>query len=181
MWAAWFFRNKQVFQRQNGDSFTNWCPPISGWVKVNFDAHVNYCTERGLGVVFRDDHGKLLLAAVRRNRCNWDVDVSEAAAALFGVELAVRFGYNNIQLEGDFMNVISAIENNVDGLSPIHLFYDHIVALCSSLSGFGCSHIKRAGNTLAHLVARWDTGLAYEKVCMDPFPQGLQTLAELDL
>lgn len=161
--------------------FMSWCPPTHGWIKINFDANVLDGTSCGLGVIFRDERGKILLASVRRIQSNWNVDVCEVAAALFGVELAVQFAYSHVQLKGDSMYVMSAIENSLEGLSPIHLIYDHIVVLCSSFNGFGCSFVKRNGNTLAHLVARWDTDLASEKLFMDPFPQGFITLAELDL
>lgn len=59
-----------------------WGPPFSGWIKINFDAHVNHGIYRGLGVVCRDDRGKLLLAAVRRLKCIWEVNVCEAAVPL---------------------------------------------------------------------------------------------------
>ena len=42
--------------------FVSWTPPNLGWVKVNFDANVATGTNRGLGVVIRDEHGKMLVA-----------------------------------------------------------------------------------------------------------------------
>ena len=129
-------------------------PSNPGWVKANFDANVATRTNRGLGVVIRNEHGKMLVAGVRRVFSHWSVDVCEAVAAHFGIELATRFGLNHIHLEGDSMTVVSAIENRAEGFSPIHLIYDSIFALSSSLLNFGCSYVKRYGNTLAHLVAR---------------------------
>ena len=46
---------------------------------------------------------------------------------------------------------------------------------------FDCSFVRRNGNTLAHLIVRWDTRLANEKICTNPFPQGLLTLSDLIL
>ena len=63
----------------------------------------------------------------------------------------------------------------------LHLFYDSIFALSTCFLNFSCSFVRRNGNSVAHLIARWDTILVNEKIYMDPFPQGLQTLAELDL
>ena len=48
---------------------------------------------------------------------NWAVNVCEAAATLYGIELAVRFGYSHVHLEGDSMIIVSAIENKVEGLT----------------------------------------------------------------
>ena len=80
--------------------FHSWSPALPGWFKVNFDAYVVVGANRGLGAVVQDDKGTLLVAGVRRMLSKWFVNVPEAIAAHFGVELAVRFGYNNVILEG---------------------------------------------------------------------------------
>ncbi|CAO2831832.1 unnamed protein product [Amaranthus hypochondriacus] len=91
MWAAWFCRNKEVMTGTNCDahqtaisfakllsdyqgysqisvslppwvlSFQRWEPPLEGWAKINFDAHVGTALRRGLGVVIRDHNGKAYL------------------------------------------------------------------------------------------------------------------------
>ena len=48
--------------------FSSWSPPLDSWVKINFDVHVSHKTHRGLGVVLRDNSGKLLLVGIRRVR-----------------------------------------------------------------------------------------------------------------
>lgn len=66
------------------------------------------------------------------------------------------------------------------GASPIYHIYDDIIKLSKSFNVFVSTHIKRVGNTVAHLVARWDTKGSSELVCMNSFPQSILTLAELD-
>ena len=97
--------------------------------------------------------------------------MSQAAAALLCLESAARYGFEYVQLECDALNMLTAINGGMDGSSPLHLIYDSIVALCPNFMGFSCSFVKRNGNTLVHLVARWDIGSANEKIWMDPFPQ----------
>lgn len=160
--------------------YQTWCPPSAGWVKINFDAHIGAGLVRGLGVVVRDENGKLLVAGVRRVYANWSVEISEAVAAKFGVELVVRLGYQWVHLEGDSLSVVRAIENREAGLSHIHLVFDDIFRLSSSFDDFGCSFVRRNGNSLAHHVARWETGNASEKICMEPFPQSVLALANVD-
>ena len=106
--------------------FQVWQAPLDASVKVNFDAHVACGNRRGLGVVIRDNVGKLLLAGARCSKANWSPEVSEAATALYGVELEVGFGYQCVHLEGDSMNVIRAIDQRIDGFSPIQLLYDKL-------------------------------------------------------
>ncbi|CAO2837228.1 unnamed protein product [Amaranthus hypochondriacus] len=160
--------------------FSSWHPPLDTWVKINFDAHVPSGNRRGLGIVARDKNGKLLVAGVRRVVAKWSVETSEAAAALFAVELMARLGYRLIHLEGDALPVVLTIDNRSDGYSPIHTIYDKLYSVISLFDGFVCSHVSRSGNTLAHAIARWDTGVASERICMDPFPQELLTLAGFD-
>lgn len=88
----------------------------------------------------------------RRVRANWSVEISECAAALFGVELALRYGYSMTQLESDSMVVVQAIEQKVEGHTPFHMLLDNILHLSRTLDCFGCSFVKRGGNTLAHLI-----------------------------
>lgn len=136
---------------------------------------------RGLGVVCRDDHGKLLVVGTKKCQAMWDATTTEAAAALYAMELATHMGYTHISLEGDAMVVTSAIAKKDRGLTPIFLFYDKIQLLSSNFVGFECMHVSRKGNIVAHLVARRDMENVDEKICMNPFPLGIQTLADIDL
>lgn len=60
------------------------------------------------------------------------------------------------------------------------LLYEDIKRLNQAFTSFICSHIRRAGNTLAHLIARYDTSESMF-VWFDNFSQNFFTLAELDL
>lgn len=97
------------------------------------------------------------------------------------MKVAKRMGFNLIHLEVEAINVLSAISSKDNRLAPIHLVYACIFYLLSYLDGFQCSFVRRCGNTLAHMVARWDTGASHEKICMATFPDCLLTLEELNL
>lgn len=156
--------------------FQAWRPPLVNWVKVNVDAFVPSHPHRGLGFVLRDSDGKILVAGVRCAVATWSSDISEAAAVLFCVEVAVRLGYRSVHLEGDSINVIRTIESSVSGCSPIHLLYDRISSLVSSFDAFCVSYVSRKGNSLAHVMARWDPSPSLEKLYMHSFPHELASL-----
>ena len=42
-------------------SLQKWQPPCNGWVKINFDVHLNTGCTRGLGIAIRNHRGELLL------------------------------------------------------------------------------------------------------------------------
>lgn len=162
-------------------SFQKWKPPEDGWVKVNFDAHVSPHMIRGMGFVFRDAAGKPLLTGTRRSKANQSPLTTEAAAALFGLETAARLGYDNIHLEGDSLTVLHAIQCKELGSTYFSALIDRILDLSSRFINFKCSFVRRHRNTVAHMIARWDTDDAGEKICMNPFSPSLQTLVVLDL
>ncbi|XP_021866523.1 uncharacterized protein [Spinacia oleracea] len=162
-------------------SNASWLPPPSNCVKLNVDAHVLEGNGVSFGAVIRDEEGKLLVAAVKRIGANWQPEMAEAGAARYGVELARRLGYSSVILESDSLKVVRAIKTRQEGVSPIYILYDDIVGTCSEFFQFMCVHVRRTGNTLAHCIARWETGIDSERICMNSFPQSLTTLAELDL
>lgn len=96
---------------------------------------------------------------------------------LFGIQLAHMLGLSKVLLESDANNAVLAIRNKYAGYSPIHLVYDDISNLSSSFDCFSITHVRRADNTLAHLVARWNSRGCNEYVCLGMFPPCLMTLA----
>ena len=156
-----------------------WSPPEENWVKINVDAHVAMEANRGLGAVIRDSNGTLLAAGVKRVCALWSLDISELAAAVYGMELAIFLGYSYVQHEGDNLNVMKSINSKLTGCSPFFLLYQlHLLVL--SLAGFNSS-IVGCDNTVAHMVARWKLGSFEKIIYMYPFPQILVTLVSLDL
>ncbi|CAO2816134.1 unnamed protein product [Amaranthus hypochondriacus] len=161
-------------------SSSHWSPPDEGWIKINVDAHVATGV-RGVGMVARDSAGNLLLAGVRRVHAHWSPVIAEMAAAVYGVEVAIRMGYRFVHLEGDNATVIEYINKGAASCSPLFLLLDRVLQLSQSFLGFKCSSIRRSGNTVAHMVARWNSHTGGDNIYMHPFPQSLVTLASIDL
>lgn len=47
-------------------SFNSWQAPAVGVFKINFDTHVGPGMNCGLGIVIRDDRGKIIVTGTRR-------------------------------------------------------------------------------------------------------------------
>ncbi|XP_021749910.1 uncharacterized protein LOC110715631 [Chenopodium quinoa] len=152
-------------------SNTAWKPPEQQFVKVNVDAYVPGNAGVSLGVVIRDENGALLCVAVQKTGCRWQSDYAEAAAARYGVEVASRLGYAYVVLECDALNVVRAVAENQQGAAPIFTFDEDIRRISVVFSSFKCCHVRCVGNTVAHLVARWESEINSERVCMNCSPK----------
>ncbi|CAO2817780.1 unnamed protein product [Amaranthus hypochondriacus] len=135
--------------------------------------------ERGLGVVARDSNGQLLTAVVTRVQAS--PELSELQAAIHGMDLAFCLGYSYIILEGDSATVINGIRRHLSRYFPLFLLFDYIETLKPFFLGFRCSLVRKNGNMVAHLVARWNSSRIGKSVFVSPFPQSLVSLASLDL
>ncbi|KAL2906587.1 Sperm-specific antigen 2, partial [Bienertia sinuspersici] len=162
-------------------SFTGlWQRPPAGVIKVNVDAHMGADGKAGLGAVMRDENGVVLLLGVRHCLVK-NVEQAEAMAVRYGIMLARRFGFQCIMVESDAANVVNIINSRLEGYSSLHIVYDDIGFESLYFQFFSCTHVRRVGNTVAHLVARLNTMGSVELICMSNFPQSILTLAENDL
>ena len=162
-------------------SAASWAKPQTGVIKVNVDAHIVTGEYTSLGVVLRDANGVVQMMATKIMVGSREPSLAEAEAVRYGIQVARRAGYDKVWVESDAQTVVRSVQSKEYGLAPIYLIYEDIRNLAKSFIYFHFSHVKRAGNTVAHLVARWDTRSSDELVCMFPIPQSIMTLAELDL
>ncbi|XP_021723114.1 uncharacterized protein LOC110690559 [Chenopodium quinoa] len=160
---------KPSVQQVQGSSVVWKCPPM-GCIKANVDAYVPSAGSAGLGVVFRDDKGCLIMTATKKVELS-NPECVEAQAVRYALRLTLRFGYINLWVESDAINVINTISSHDGGLSPIHLVYDDIRVDRARFNVCLFSHAKRNCNTVAHLIARDDTGGNAEYIRFTNFPQ----------
>ena len=107
--------------------------------------------------------------------------MAEAAAARYGVMIARRFGFTKVCLEGDSLSVVSSLCSKQLGFAPIFSLFSDVLTLSEVFTAISFCHVRRAGNTVAHLMARWNVQGNVETVCTNSFPQSILTLAEMDL
>lgn len=105
-------------------------------------------------MVIRGANGEVLLAAVRRMQAHGFAALPEAAAAKFGLLLARNYGFPRVEVETDALNLSKAIYSKKMGWSPLNLLVEDIWLVGNNIDSFYVSHVKRGGNTVAHLVAR---------------------------
>ncbi|KAJ8444440.1 hypothetical protein Cgig2_005962 [Carnegiea gigantea] len=147
-----------------------WEKPTEDFVKVNVDAALIYDGCVGLGVVCRNEEGKIVTMAVKRLKVNWKSKLAD-----------LRLGYTRLVLESDSLLLISSLDRSGDDITMEQLVTDDILHLSSFFENFRYLHVKRVGNCVAHFVAKLNPSTVDEHVWVDNFSQGVVALADSDL
>ena len=124
----------------------------------------------GMGVVVRDCDRRILLMVVRWFRARWQATLGKAIAARFGLQLAIQHGFTAIEMEGDAYNLSKVVDLKRNGHSPLDLVVEDIWQMGDSLADFSITHVKRGGNTVAHLIACLHPSNGVEQIFVDNFP-----------
>ena len=132
-----------------------WVPPPSGLYKINVDDAI-FPTKKlaGIGVVIRDQQGKLLAALCRKIRAQMGVLEVQAKAYEAGVLLARHLGLKNGVLVGDFVIVSNALKQVSQPPTLVAAIVEGIHVLISDVGVVGYSHVRSTGNKLAHILAQ---------------------------
>lgn len=127
-----------------------WKPPDRPFIKINFDAAIYTNGEYRIAAVARDGAGDCVRWKVQKLRGSPAPVVAETCAARLACLLAQQMGWAHVQLEGDSMQVISALNHrDGDNLTPFSAVISACISLISSFSTFTASFIRRKGNLLA--------------------------------
>ncbi len=101
------------------------------------------------------------------------VEAVEAFAARTTVNLVLDLGLREVDIEGDSLKIITALQQN----SPCYTLYGHLImdtnTLAQNLISFQFMHVKRDGNTVAHSLAKRARLCEPLEVWMDSVPPDL--------
>jgi len=93
--------SQKGLHKGKGTEAVKWVPPHREACKANVDASIGKDRRRGIGVVVRNSKGEIRLAACKCIRANWEVDTTEAFAALYAMKLCWEAGIRRLELETD--------------------------------------------------------------------------------
>lgn len=143
MWVAWSYHNKVIFEHvimvvdgyirlvqeygnyakkksvltdnQMSNSRTNsWSCSPSGYVKVNTNAYFHQNVACDLGVVIWNKTGGCWLLQQKGLKLK-GLKIAEAMAVRYGVQIARRFGYGDVNLKNNSFNVVHNVKNSCLG------------------------------------------------------------------
>ena len=141
-----------------------WVTPQEGWIKVNFDgAAKGNPGVSGIGIVFKDDRGHLLLAGAKKLPYGTN-NIAECQAALLAVQIARKEGIKKLHLEGDSLITVQAISKLNAKAWHLQPIINIIEQELNNFEDFKITHIKREGNQEADILSKWALSMNEEKL-----------------
>ena len=132
-----------------------WTLPPETVYKANFDvALFEHLGLAGLGVVFRDSGGNIIVALSQKIKLPQTVELAKALAARQAITLAAKLSVFKVMVEGDYMRVVQALNDHGRCLTMFGHVVEEIRRPGSCLEFCSFHHVKREGNKLAHSLAR---------------------------
>ena len=157
-------RTKQIASNQ-------WQAPPPDVYKLNFDAALFSGMNRiGIGTIIRNDKGEVMapMAAVGPGAEN--SEEAELMAYRRSLEFAVDAGFSRLIIEGDNANVIQAISSSLPNNSILGCVVDDIRHLIHWLSWARTNQIRRGGNAVAYVLARFARNLVEDVIWIEDSP-----------
>ncbi|XP_030958848.1 uncharacterized protein LOC115980769 [Quercus lobata] len=132
-----------------------WSPPSVGTVKVNFSRAIFKDIRKvGIGMIVRDSNGQAIASLSEQTSLPFSPEIAEAMAATRAISFVQDLGFTSFILEGDSVNVINTLNSDEKSLSN----YGHVLSSAKSMlvasSCVSFSHVRRAGNCVAHNLAK---------------------------
>ena len=139
----------------------NWSPPLANVFNVNVDAAV-FARQKavGVGVIVRDEKGRLEAALCKKIQAPLGAMEAEAMAHEAGLVFAKDIGIHNIILEGDSLIIHNALCETSNPPSSVAAVIQGMQDLCRDFREVEFSHVRRQCNTSAHLLAKYALGVS---------------------
>lgn len=130
-----------------------WFPPEAGYLKVNVDGAMFKDVGVGMGVVIRDQEGRVIRAACQQVRQPWEVVVTEAKAIVLGLKLARQCNARLVVVESDNQQVINLVHGKKTDGAQLGMIVKEILSIISCFEHVKFTHNFREANVAAHTMA----------------------------
>jgi ribonuclease HI len=133
----------------------HWLPPEEGWTKLNADGALAKDGSGGYGVVMRDHDGRFLTGASHFFHLISDPERAELLACKQALVLARAKGLSRVVLETDCLSAVAKIGGNDIDRSIHGPLVEEIKSMLEDFAGHSVRHVRRTGNKVAHILARF--------------------------
>ncbi|XP_075669830.1 uncharacterized protein LOC142639554 [Castanea sativa] len=139
--------------------------------KLNFDAAVfEDMTALGIGVIIRNDRGRVMVASSSKSHAVVDNEEAEVLVCRKALEFVVDAGFSELIVEGGNANVMHSIRSDWVDLSRLGNLYDDIRCLAACLRRVDFHSIRHCANGVAHSLARYARNLSEDIVWLEDSP-----------
>jgi hypothetical protein len=107
----------------------------------------------GAGVIARDEIGMVVAAMSASRPSITDPATAEAIVAWMMADFYVKLGFRRVFVEGDSVEVVTALKRGGDCSERYGHFVDDARQLLSSLDQWHVQHVGQEANTVAHQIA----------------------------
>ncbi|KAL0005102.1 hypothetical protein SO802_012663 [Lithocarpus litseifolius] len=164
------------------DRIERWCPPPENMYKVNVDGAIfSAKKEAEIGIVVWDCHGLVMDAMSMKVSALLGPLEVEAKAFEVGLQFAKDLGIQDFISEGDSLNVYRALAGLSHKAAVDAPIIYGILDSCNDIHNVRFSHVKRKGNTHAHLLAKHACGIVDYLVWMEENPCFLEQALHHDV
>jgi len=164
-------------QQSSIPSPTQWSRPPVNIIKLNWDSALDRNKKLiGVGVIAQDWEGNVMALMCSIQQYISDPSVAEAYGARQAVEFGCFLGLNSVIVEGDATVIISALGRTEEEDGNFgSLIMDARSLLCGFLS-WDISHVRRDGNMVSHVLAKFAISFEQTKVWFESYPTCLSGL-----
>ncbi|KAK5836891.1 hypothetical protein PVK06_012696 [Gossypium arboreum] len=158
-----------------------WQPPISGFIKLNFDASFLENSNTSISAVLaRDEEGQILGACTYPIADVANAFVAEARVCEWALYFVLDMGFRNLILEGDSLTVIKKLTSNKMDRSILSPISQNILSLERFFEKVSYQFVSREINRAAHALAMEGRHRVSPCFWVEEAPSSVANLAEID-
>ncbi|XP_021742729.1 uncharacterized protein LOC110708810 [Chenopodium quinoa] len=177
LWGVWLRRNAWVFEGRKRDVAAS-----SSWHdQINTDAAVSSTLGVGPGGVMRDTEGDVVVSTCLRWSGKVEADVAEALAMRHALAITLDSGFNRVCLETDCLKLHNHLVKGRAPPTEFGLVVNDILHLTLRCQVCSFSFVKRAGNRVAHELAKLSFSFDDLRVWMEEVPLGISNFVMDDM
>ena len=151
-----------------------WEPLSTVWMKLNVDAAVGANKDVvGYVVVVRNHHGLVMAAGMAQGVFSDDVDLAEAEALCFGLQMAKEIGLSPLIIEYDSLHVTQFVSDRLSTRTELFWLISKAKNLLSPKHKFQVRTFSRVCNTAADALAKYYICCRKYYAWVDDFPPHL--------
>ena len=159
--------------------FIRWQPLIPFRIKLNFDGSLQNTSAAG-GFILRDWRGASLMTGALNYGASW-ILVAEGRALRDGVHATIMAGYSRLQIEGDNVIVIEALQGKATIPWQINHIIQDVCNLLIQADQVVIKHIYREANTASNWLSKYGHSLSNPMLVTDFCNSELRNIVRDDM